>query len=131
MTTPNALYGAYKLTPRQRNLVARLLSGETIHFADLLPIHRKTAMQLDAKGVLTIAAVTNALQLQPPAAKPVTECRGFEDGSRAKRVGTGRWTVLAPVRDAAAFLECRAALFAASANARLAAARTAGGTTAR
>lgn len=111
-------YTGHSLTPRQTALVNRLLAGEEIMFHRLSMPNRSSALRLHAKGVLTFAPVTNKLELLPPE-PPVAELHRFPDGSSAKRVGNGPWTVETWSHQGVVSLGCRAAEFAAAANAGL------------
>lgn len=106
-------------TNRQRSLANRVLMGEDVRFGDLRPFDQEAALQLHRKGVMTFAPATNRLALvEPePQADACGELRQFPDGSKAQRMGKGPWKVVAGALPGLAAIGCRAAEFAANANA--------------
>jgi hypothetical protein len=106
MTRLAALYPQTAFTTRQRSLANRLLNGEDLRFGGLNSFDRDAALALHRKDVLTFAATTNRLHLN----------RVFADGSSARLDAAG-WAMSTPPAPAAGTFGCRAAEFAAGANA--------------
>jgi len=111
----SALFPSERFSPRQRSLLARLLSGEEVALGDLNGLDKDTAWRLQGRGIIDFAPATCRLILTRPVVAPPPEVP-FVDGSRAT-LRAGRWIVGKPSSPGMASLGCLAADWAAAANA--------------
>jgi hypothetical protein len=103
-----------RLSPRQRNLVNRLRSGETIFLGALGPCDKDAAWRLQSRGIIDFTPTTCHLRLTNLAPAPPPDIP-FLDGSRAV-FRSGRWIVAMPAQAGLASIGCLAADWAAAAN---------------